>query len=406
MGFFAARQPILDKNKELFGYELLFRTSLDNVFPDVDQEKATSKMIEGLQLDLGLDRLADGKMAFINFTQQTLLGGYPELLPKEKVVVEILETARPTKGLYKVFQRLHQKGYVLALDDFVHDDRWTPFYEYVEIVKIDYLESSAEEVHRTIAAVKKFPKIKLLAEKVETNQQFEEALELGFDYFQGYFFSRPEVMKSLSLTPGQASIASLMNKLSVEDPDFSQIAQLFELDVTLSFKLLRYTQSAMFKRRNPIKTIKQAVLVLGKYELQRFVGLLFAAQFIGDKPQELIRLSMQRAKFCELLAPHCMQRNSSSSAFLTGMLSLVDAMLDANLVTVINDLPLSSEIKLALTENKGWLADCITLCQHFEKGNWQEMEDNCKRLNISYTQILEEYEIAGVWAEEKMLELL
>lgn len=406
MGFFAARQPILDKSKALFGYELLFRTSLDNVFPDVDQEKATSKMIEGLQFDLGLDRIADGKLAFINFTQQSLLGGYPELLPKQKVVIEILETATPTKALYSALKRLHQKGYLLALDDFVHDHQWTPFYKLIDIVKIDYLEASSEEIHKTIAAVKQYPNIKLLAEKVETNAEFKEALKLGFDYFQGYFFSRPEVIKSVSLTPGQTSLASLMNKVSAEDPDFDDITKLFELDVTLSFKLLRYTQSAMFKRRNPIKTIKQAVLVLGKNELERFIGLLFVAQFSGEKPQELIRLSMQRAKFCELLAPHCMQRASSSSAFLTGMLSLIDAMLDADLNTVINDLPLSTDIQLALTKKQGWLADCIALCEHFEKGNWQEMEDNCDRLHISYIKILEEYELAGIWAEEKMHELL
>jgi EAL and modified HD-GYP domain-containing signal transduction protein len=405
MGFFAARQPILDKSKSLFGYELLFRTSLDNVFPDVDQEKATSKMIESLQFDLGLDRIADGKLAFINFTEKTLLGGYPELLPKQKVVIEILETAKPTKALYIALHSLHKKGYMLALDDFIHDVRWEPFYKLIDIVKIDYLESTPQEIYETIAAVKKYPNIKLLAEKVETNKEFKEAVELGFDYFQGYFFSYPEVIKSVTLTPGQTSIATLMNKVAEESPDFEEITKLFELDVTLSFKLLRYTQSAMFKRRNPIKTIKQAVLVLGKTELERFVGLLFSAQFSGDKPQELIRLSMQRAKFCELIAPYCSQRNNSSSAFLTGMLSLVDAMLDADLIAVINDLPLSEEIKSALTKNQGWLADCIELCQHFEKGDWQQMEATCERLNIPYTNILEEYETAGVWAEEKLDEL-
>jgi EAL and modified HD-GYP domain-containing signal transduction protein len=405
MGFFAARQPILDKSKSLFGYELLFRTSLDNVFPDVDQEKATSKMIESLQFDLGLDRISDGKLAFINFTEQTLLGGYPELLPKHKVVIEILETVKPTKALYVALHRLHKKGYILALDDFIHDKKWEPFYKLIDIVKIDYLESTSQQIRDTITAVKKYPNIKLLAEKVETNAEFKQALELGFDYFQGYFFSYPEVIRSVTLTPGQTSIASLMNKVSETDPDFDEIAKLFELDVTLSFKLLRYTQSAIFKRRNPIKTIKQAVLVLGKTELERFVGLLFAAQISGDKPQELIRLSMQRAKFCELLAPYCSQQKNSSSAFLTGMLSLVDAMLDADLITVINDLPLSEEIKSALTTNQGWLADCIELCQHFEKGDWQQMEATCERLNIPYTKILEEYETANVWAEEKLNEL-
>ena len=145
--------------------------------------------------------------------------------------------------------------------------------------------------------------------------------------------------------------------------------------------------------------------MLGKTELERFVGLLFSAQFSGDKPQELIRLSMQRAKFCELIAPYSSQRNNSSSAFLTGMLSLVDAMLDADLIAVINDLPLSEEIKSALTKKQGWLADCIELCQHFEKGDWQQMEATCERLNIPYTNILEEYETAGVWAEDKLNEL-
>ncbi len=405
MGFFTARQPILDKSKSLFGYELLFRTSLDNVFPDVDQEKATSKMIESLQFDLGLDRISDGKLAFINFTEKTLLGGYPELLPKQKVVIEILETVKPTKALYIALHNLHKKGYILALDDFVHDRRWEPFYKLIDIVKIDYLESTLQEINETIAAVKKYPNIKLLAEKVESNEEFKEALTLGFDYFQGYFFSYPEVIKNITLTPGQTSIATLMNKVAEETPDFDEITKLFELDVTLSFKLLRYTQSAIFKRRNPIKSIKQAVLVLGKIELERFLGLLFSAQFSGDKPQELIRLSMQRAKFCELIAPYCLQQKNSSSAFLTGMLSLVDAMLDADLIAVINDLPLSEEIKLALTEKQGWLAGCITLCQAFEKGDWEQMEKNCKSLNIPYTEILKEYELAGIWAEDKLNEL-
>lgn len=406
MEFFAARQPILDRQKSLFGYELLFRTSLDNVFPDVDQEQATSKMIEGLQFDLGLDRISEGKLAFINFTEKTLLGGYAELLPKQKIVIEVLETAQPTKSLYVALHRLHKKGYMLALDDFIHDERWTPFYKLIDIIKIDYLESTAEEIDRTIAAAQKYPNIKLLAEKVETNEEFTKALERGFDYFQGYFFSRPEVIKSVSLTPAQTSIAAIMNKVAAEDPDFNEITTLFESDVTLSFKLLRYTQSAIFKRQNAIKTIKQAVLMLGKTELERFVGLLFAAQFSGDKPQELIRLSMQRAKFCELLAPHCGQKNNSSSAFLTGMLSLIDAMLDADLDAVISDLPLSDEIKRALTKKHGWLADCVTLCQHFEKGNWQQMEDSCQRLQIPYDEILKAYQNARVWAQEKVDEFV
>ncbi|MEQ3652965.1 MAG: EAL domain-containing protein, partial [Glaciecola sp.] len=173
MGFFAARQPILDREKTLYGYELLFRTSLDNVFPDVDQEKATSKMIEGLQFDLGLDKISDGKLAFINFTEQSLLSGYPELLPNQKVVVEILETVKPTNSLYGALKKLRQKGYILALDDFIHEAHWEPFYKLIDIVKIDYREISKQDMHDTLAAVRQHPHIKLLAEKVETNDEFK-----------------------------------------------------------------------------------------------------------------------------------------------------------------------------------------------------------------------------------------
>ena len=157
MEFFAARQPILDRKKSLFGYELLFRTSLDNVFPDVDQEQATSKMIEGLQFDLGLDRISEGKLAFINFTEKTLLGGYAELLPKQKIVIEVLEKAQPTKSLYLALHKLHKKGYTLALDDFIHDERWTPFYKLIDIIKIDYLESTTEEIEKLLPRLKNTP---------------------------------------------------------------------------------------------------------------------------------------------------------------------------------------------------------------------------------------------------------
>jgi EAL and modified HD-GYP domain-containing signal transduction protein len=405
MSFFAARQPILDKKKALFGYELLFRLSLENVFPDVDQEKATSKMVESLQFDLGLDKIADGKLAFINFTEHSLLSGYPELLPNEKVVIEILETVQPTNSMFGVLKKLRQKGYLLALDDFVHSSAWEPFYKLVDIVKIDFQEISQEDLTATLSALRKYPNIKLLAEKVETNREFRQAMDLGFSYFQGYFFSRPEVIKSVNLSAGQTSLAGLMNELSAIEPNFNKITQLFELDVTLSFKLLRYTQTAMFKRENKIKTIKQAVLVLGKVELERFVGLIFAAQFSENKPQELLRLSIQRAKFCELLAPLCNHNGDASSAFLTGMMSLIDALLDADLNAVVNDLPLSADIKIALLDNKGWLANCLILCKHFERGNWDRMERCCAKLGIPFQKVLDEYETASLWAEDKVEQL-
>jgi len=406
MSFFAARQPIFDSHRVLFGYELLFRTSLDNFFPDVDEEKATSKMIEGLQLDLGLDRITAGKLAFINFTHQSLLDGYPELLPEEKIVVEILETAKPTKQLYTKLKSLHSKGYILALDDFVHTPVWDLFYPLIKIIKIDYMEASEAQITETIKVTKRFPHIKLLAEKIETNEEFEKAKSLGFELFQGYFFARPEVIKSIALTPSQSMLSTLLNEITQDEPNFNKITKIFELDVTLSFKLLRYTQSPLFKRRKAIENIKQAVIALGKSELERFIIILFAAQFGEKKPTELIRLSMHRAKFCETLMLATQKSKDQSSAFLAGMLSLIDAMLDADLTDVINSLPLSDAIKTALIQREGSLARCLSICEQFERGNWQEMEASCVAIGVDYHTLLSDYANAMQWSEDRLVEIV
>jgi EAL and modified HD-GYP domain-containing signal transduction protein len=174
MAFFAARQPILDIDKKVFGYELLFRTSTDNVFPDIDEEKATSKMIEGLQFDLGLDKISSGKFAFINFTEQSILQLYPKLLPKQKVVIEILETVRPTPEVYEQIKILSNDGYTIALDDFIHSEAWEPFYELCKIIKVDCLDISSEQLTEIATLKTRYPHIVLLAEKVETYEQFKE----------------------------------------------------------------------------------------------------------------------------------------------------------------------------------------------------------------------------------------
>lgn len=406
MAFFAARQPILDSDKKLFGYELLFRSSLDNVFPDMDEEKATSKMIQGLQFDLGLDRLSDGKLAFINFTEESLLKEYPLLLPNQKVVVEVLETVQPSKALYACLKKLKSKQYILALDDFVHSDAWEPFYKLFSIIKIDYLEASEQQILDTIAVKQRFPHIELLAEKVETHEVFKRAIAQGFTYFQGYFFSRPEVIESAALTPSQSMLTSLLSEVTKAEPNFNQITKIFELDVTLSFKLLRYTKSPLFQRRKAIENIKQAVLVLGKTELERFIALLFAASFGEGKPTELVRLSMHRAKFCESLAHQMGHPSEESSAFLVGMLSLLDAMLDADLTQVIESLPLSTSIKSALLGGSGWLADCITLCRAFEAVDWRSLEATSRSFEMDYDKMLDDYDDAGKWAESRILAII
>lgn len=402
MAFFAARQPILDVNKNVYGYELLFRTGADNVFPDIDQEKATSKMIEGLQFDLGLDKISSGKFAFINFTEESIIKSYPRLLPKDKVVIEILETVNPTDEIYTELKELYDEGYVIALDDFIHNEQWERFYEICKIIKVDCLNILEDELTEIASLQKRHPHILLLAEKVESYEEFTRYLDLGFDLFQGYFFSKPELMTNASMSSSQALLSSLLTEITKDQPNIKLITSKLEMDAGLSFKVLRYTQSPLFKRAGKIESIRHAVIMLGEAELERIIMLLFAASLGHDKPNELIKLSMHRAKFCESLAVISRTKDNISSAFLVGMLSLVDAMLDASIEDLIGNMPLSDSIKKALLTKTGWLAEAVSICEIIEKGEWVKLDKACVVMELEYDEVVSAYLDSAIWAQERL----
>lgn len=401
MYFYAARQPILDRNKELYAYELLFRDGLENAFPDIDGDEATSRMVEGSQLSFGLEDFLGDKPGFINFTLDTLTKKYPTMLPKEQVVVEILETIQPGKRLLAECQALKEKGYVIALDDYIHQPVWRHFYPFVDIIKIDFRSTSTDTINQIKAAIADFGHIKLLAEKVETNEEFQLAMDLGFSYFQGYFFSKPEMMQSKALSPAQMTLAELLYETSKSDMDLNKITQVFQRDVHLSYKLLRYSNSAIFKRRAEIETIKQALVVLGQVELKKFLSLLFTAQISSDKPAELMRMSMTRARFAEGLA-QLHGEVDTDKAFLTGLMSLMDAILDEPIDSVMSKLPLAKEIKEALIEKKGTLADYIKLIQFYETAQWQDASTAINTLQLANDKVPDAYHTAVQWANEQM----
>lgn len=404
MYFYAARQPILDVDKNLYAYELLFRDGVDNVFPGIDEDEATTRIIEGSQFNLGIEHLTGNKPAFINFTLDTILKNYPTMVSPSSLVVEILETVQPGKRLLESVKELKDLGYVIALDDYEHKPVWRHFFPFVDLIKIDLRAMSFDEIEQVIADISDFPDIKLLAEKVETSEEFEKCKELGFHYFQGYFFSKPELVKTKTLSPAQMTLAELLYETSTPDVDLPKITQIFERDVNLSYKLLRYTNSAAFKRRAEISTIKQALVVLGKHELKKFLSLLFTASVSSDKPVELLKLAMVRARFCENLASIAGQADSSM-AFLTGMMSLIDAVLDQDIEKVMEQLPLSAEIKDALINKEGVLADYLSLAVAYEKGEWENEKAIEAKLKLSEEQVPATYSNAIDWAAEQMQNL-
>jgi EAL and modified HD-GYP domain-containing signal transduction protein len=398
-----ARQPILDRAKKLFAYELLLRDSLDNIFPkNIKEDVATAKIIEGLEFNLGLESLTQGSLAFINFTHDSLINGYPLLLDKEKIVVEILETAKPGKKLLAACIDLKDKGYTIALDDYEHDSAWKHFFPYVDIIKLDYSLTSEQQFQEIIMALKPFPHIKLLAEKIETYADFQHGLSIGCEYFQGYFFSRPEIIKTVAFNPSQIAVVHLWSEINKTELDLKKITSIFEDDINLSFKLLRYVQSPIFKRDAVIQSIKQAVIVLGLEELKRFICLLFTAQFSIGKPQALAVMALSRGRFCELMVNATKPANSQPSAFLIGLLSLIDAMVDGDIQELMDKLPLHKDMKDAIINRKGESAYFLKLCELFEKADWENIEIFCKQIKVDPEQSCRLFQDALNWAEDRV----
>jgi EAL and modified HD-GYP domain-containing signal transduction protein len=399
---YVARQPILDINRELFAYELLFRDGKSNAFPDVCPDEATSKILAQNHLLLGLDDLCNGKLAFINFHEDALLHHFPTSLPPDEIYVEILEDVPISDELVIACKKLKKMGYKLALDDHDFDPKWDVFLPFVDMIKVDIKATNMLMINKYLRrlASKNTSKKKLLllAEKVETAQEFEQLKLLGFEYYQGYFFARPEIVKQKSLSPNKQVLIELISETTKEKIDFDKITRLIERDVSLSYKLLRFINSSAFTRRQSIGSLKHALNYMGELELKKFIALIALANLGEGKPSELINLSIIRARFCAQIAQRRQDNENPPMAFLTGLFSLVDALLDQSLEMVMKILPISEEIKTALTNNQGYLADYLAASVCFEKGQWQQLEVLSVKLGVSMEDIGDYYQDALQWS--------
>ncbi len=239
MDVFVARQPIFDTHKKLYAYELLFRTGMTNAFPDMDGETATSSLLSSSFFTVGIEQISGGHRTFINFTEDLLLKGAPTMLPAGNVVVEVLEDVHPTEEVIDSCKSLVAKGYDLALDDFVFTDEWLPLVKIAKVIKIDFRLTPIEEIEKIVAIIKQY-KCKLLAEKIETYDEFQQALDMGFVYFQGYFFAKPEILKNKDIPSSQLTLLQLITEVNRTEFDVTTLERLINQDVSVSFKLLKY----------------------------------------------------------------------------------------------------------------------------------------------------------------------
>lgn len=347
MDIYLARQPIFDRKMKVLGYELLYRSSMENSYQGIDDNHATAQVINNTFLSMHFEDITSGTKAFINFSHDMIIKEIPLLLPKDEVVIELVERAEINEDLIKACRKLSEQGYTIALDDFYYNERFLPLLELAHIVKIEF--SGMDIIKQKMLMDTYKGKLKFLAEKIETRFEYQMALNMGYDYFQGYFFSKPVIIKSQEVDTININIVRILEVINdEEDLDYQELADIIETDIGLSYKLLKLVNSAFFSLVNKITSLKQALVHLGISEIRKWLYILLLKDIQVIDNKELINISLIRAKIMELLAVEIGQKKAKSEYFLAGMFSSIDVLMNRDMKSIMDDLPLSKEVKGAL----------------------------------------------------------
>lgn len=392
---YVARQPIFDRREQVFGYELLFRDGLENAFHgDADQ---ASRATLDRSLLMGLDVLCDGRRAFVNCTRDTLLQGLVTLLPPTVAVVEILESVPADAEVLAACRRLKEAGYKLALDDYVPDHRRDAFTEIADIIKVEMQLTTPQQ---RAELMKRFGpwRCRMLAEKVETRAEFLHARDLGFCYFQGFFFRRPEIVSTRDVPANRLNYLRMLQEVSRRELDLPAIEALVKAEAAVCYRLLRYLNSTAFGFRSEIHSVRHALTILGERDLRRWVRLVATVGAGQDKTTDLVLAALVRGRFAELLAPSV--PHGESDLFLMGLLSLIDAMLDMPMKDVLERISLDHATKDVLLGQPSVLSPVFQLILCYEGGDWDAVGKLTRQLGLDADVVADHYWEAQQWARE------
>ncbi|MBU0970432.1 MAG: HDOD domain-containing protein [Proteobacteria bacterium] len=371
MDIFVARQPVFTANKKVFGYELLFRNSLSNTFSGIEGSTATSSVLSNTFFSIGLHEILGEKPGLVNFTRDLIVRKMPLLFPREHIIIEVLENIEPDPEVMDALREFKRQGFRIALDDFVYDKKFDAMICLSAMIKFDIMATPLDTLEPIIATIRaNNTPLTLLAEKVETYPEFEQAKEMGFGLFQGYFFARPEILSKKDISPGQVTKMKLINAAGQKELNLAAIENLIKKDLSISFKLLKFINSAYFQRPTPINTIKDAITFLGIDELKKFLHVVVVSDLGDSKPDELIRSSVIRARMCEQCGKMLNTHFTTEELFTIGLFSSMDAILDRSMADILSQITFSDKIKDALLGKDKQYTQLHTLIKSFEKGQW------------------------------------
>lgn len=398
MKTFVARQPIFNINKNIEFYELLFRNSQNNYYNSMDGDNATLEVIASTFTLIGTNKLTNGKRAFINFTEKLILEEAPLMLPSDKIAIEILEDVKPSARLIETCKKLKSLGYVLVLDDFIFKPCYEPLMEFIDFIKIDFLQTKGIDRKLVIKNCKN-KNINFIAEKIETIEEFNEAVSLGYTYFQGYFFSRPTVLSSKSLSANMSTYFKLLNSLNKEE-ELDNVENIIKTDVSLCYKLLKFINSAHFGLKRNINSISHAMALLGRKELLKWATLVGFGNIVSNDNDSIMEEVAARAKFGEGVANRLGFSNRASEIFIMELFSSIDELLGESMEEILIDLPIEEDIKAGLCGEDNTFSNIRNLISCYEKARWEEFSKYAGKLNIDEAEIPAIYGTAVEWASD------
>ncbi|MEL7656033.1 MAG: HDOD domain-containing protein [Bacillota bacterium] len=398
MDIYVARQPIFDRNMSLYGYELLYRKSSNNFYEGIDHSEATAELVHNTFLVMGFHQLIEGTRGFINFNQDLLEKDIPSILPKDKVVIEILENVEANDSVINACKKLKKDGFKIALDDFVFDRtdlNYMPLIELADIIKVEFPSTEKGDQRNLISKYKS--KIMFLAEKVETREEYKEAVEMGYELFQGYFFSKPMMMKSKEIGTLNIHLVRILEELQKSEPSFDFITDTIQKDLGLSYKLLTMANSIYFGGKYSINGLKQAVVRLGIKEMKQWISIMLLREFENEENKELIKMCLLRGRILSLIAHERNQGEMETDYFLVGILSSIDVILNSDMEKILDPLALSEALKDALLKKEGGLAECLNCVLLYERFELDRARQELRKINIPLERFMELYIEALEW---------
>lgn len=407
---YIARQAILNEKGQTIGYELLFRDSPDNKFPEVEHDIASSKLIIQNHIHGDIKTISMGKLAFINFTENCLIHKFPLMFDKDSIVIELVGQEKPTKKLLKIIKFYHENGYKVALTEYDLAPHWDLLFPYIDIVKVDIEKINTKRLLPAVARMKPF-NVAIAAEKVETRNQQQTLAEVGFNYFQGFFYHQPEIIEGQALAPIKAQMLQLLSETFNYPLSYDTIAEIISHDVNLTVGLLKMVNNVTTSVRVEITSLKQAAAYLGEEKLRQFVSILALSNLTSETTDEVCKQALITGKMMFALSNKGAFKSVSDFAFITGLLSAIEIMLKLPMAEIVKTMPLAQPIESALVTHEGLLGQLLDITTTFILGHEDlktdgSLEENLAQFSLEKHVVQKEFLEASQWCQNLNLENL